>query len=140
MFNWCPNKWFKCAISIKKIIWISGCKSGLGVLLRETRPHLVITHCLAHRLELSFKDGIKSAQPKLYAKWMTLLLGLYYLYRKGPTKKVVLKRCFTSLKQVLPTRVGGTRWLPHTYRAMTYRGLFILLNKNKYLDNYFIIK
>lgn len=47
---------------------MQGCKSGLGVLLRETRPHLVITHCLAHRLELSFKDGIKSAQPKLYAK------------------------------------------------------------------------
>lgn len=52
---------------------------------------------------------------------MTLLLGLYYLYRKSPTQKAAFKRSFTSLnmKQVLPTRVGGTRWLPHTYRAIT---------------------
>ena len=79
-----------------------------------------MTHCLAHRLELGFKDAIKTHSQKLYDRAMTLLIGLYYLYRKSPTQKKALKRCFKSMEQsqILPTRVGGTRWLPHTQRAI----------------------
>lgn len=51
---------------------------------------------------------------------MVLLLGLYYLYRKSPKLKNGLKDSFESLhqKQILPTRVGGTRWVPHLYKAI----------------------
>jgi hypothetical protein len=46
---------------------------------------------------------------------MTLLFGLYYLYKKSPKQKKSPKRSFTALKMnpILPSRVGGTRWLPH---------------------------
>ncbi|XP_053405013.1 E3 SUMO-protein ligase KIAA1586-like [Mercenaria mercenaria] len=92
---------------------MQGHKSGLVALLRKTHPHIVTVHCLAHRLELAFKDTIKKVP--LYEKMMTLLLGLYYLYRKSPKLKMGLKRSFEAhqTKMLLPTRVGGTRWLPH---------------------------
>lgn len=118
------------------LLFFIGCKSGLGALLQETRSHLVVVHCLAHRLELSFKDAIKSCQPSLYTKCMTLLIGLFYLYHKSQTQKKALQRSFASLemKQVLPTRVGGTRWLPHTYRAIT------VLIKGKFMQIYIFFK
>jgi hypothetical protein len=89
-------------------LFLTGNKSGLAALLRRDRPHLVAIHCLAHRLELSFKDVV--AKSKLY-KTITLLLGLYYLYRKSPKMKKSLTTSFESLKinRDLPTRVGGTR-------------------------------
>jgi hypothetical protein len=51
---------------------------------------------------------------------MTLLFGLYYLYKKSPKQKKSPKRSFTALKMnpILPSRVGGTRWLPHVQRAI----------------------
>jgi hypothetical protein len=87
-------------------------------LLKRTRPQLLVIHCLAHRLELSFKDAVKNN--KQYEKVMTLLLGLYYLYKNSPKLKNGLKRTFQifEMNQVLPTRVGGTRWLPHLHKAM----------------------
>lgn len=90
-------------------MFLTGNKSGLATLLRRDRPHLVAIHCLAHRLELSFKDVV--VKSKLYDKTITLLLGLYYLYRKSPKMKKYLTTSFESLKinRVLPTRVGGTR-------------------------------
>lgn len=53
---------------------------------------MLATHCLAHRMELAFK----AASPKLYEKTMTLLIGLYYLYRSSPTQKKALKIKITS--------------------------------------------
>jgi hypothetical protein len=90
-------------------LFLTGNKSGLAALLRRDRPHLVAIHCLAHRLELNFKDVV--AKSKLYDKTITLLLGLYYLYRKSPKMKKSLTTSFESLKinRDLPTRVGGTR-------------------------------
>lgn len=41
--------------------------------MKRENPEIVVTHCLAHRVELSFKDDIKSS--KLYDKTITLLLG-----------------------------------------------------------------
>lgn len=88
-------------------------------MLKKDRPELVVIHCLAHRLELCFKDVVE--KNKLYDTVITLLLGLYYLYRKSPKMKKGLKISFKSLNRnrVLPTRVGGTRWLPHLARAIS---------------------
>ena len=95
-----------------------GVKSGLAALLKSSRPYLVSVHCLAHMLELSFKDSVKKC--KLYDKTMVLMLGLYYLYRKSPKLKNGLKESFSAMqqKQVLPTRVWGTRLVPHLYRTI----------------------
>ncbi|CAG2231771.1 unnamed protein product [Mytilus edulis] len=97
---------------------MQGIRNGVAALMKRENPEIVVTHCLAHRVELSFKDDIKSS--KLYDKTITLLLGLYYLYRRGPKQKKALKRAFSALNmtKILPTRVGGTRWMPHMLRAI----------------------
>ena len=98
----------------------SGKRTGLAARLQENWPHIIVTHCLAHRLELAFRDSLKNTSSSLYDKLMTLLLGLYYLYKKSPKQKKSLKRAFKALKmnQILPSRVGGTLWLPHVERAI----------------------
>ena len=34
-----------------------GSRSGVGVRLADGHPHVLAVHCMAHRLELSFKDA-----------------------------------------------------------------------------------
>ncbi|WAQ94245.1 K1586-like protein, partial [Mya arenaria] len=97
---------------------MQGIKSGLSALLIKTHPNIVIIHYLAHRMELAFKDTV--IKVPLYNRLMTLLLGLYYLYRKSPKLKQGLKRSFEALdiRKVMPTRVRGTRWVPHIKLAI----------------------
>ena len=100
-------------------------------MLKRTHPYLVAIHCLAHRLELSIKDGFK--QNKLYDKAITLLLGLYYHYKKSSKQKKELVRAFESVKQsvIFPTRVSGTRWIPHIMSSLTafFRGYRAITNQ-----------
>ena len=93
----------------------------MAALLKADHSHLIAFHCLAHRLELGFKDAVKKTSQKVYDRAMTLLLGLYYLYRRSPTQKRALKNSYESLNLtvILPTRVGGTRWLPRVQRSIT---------------------
>ncbi|KAK3086151.1 hypothetical protein FSP39_014367 [Pinctada imbricata] len=123
IFNYVMEMFKTNDIDIKKLVGFTadgasnmqGLKTGLAARLLVDTPHLVITHCVAHRLELAFKDAIKASSKSMYDRAMTLLLGLHYLYKKSPKMKKSLKRSFAALnqKQILPTRVGGTRWLPH---------------------------
>jgi len=69
----------------------------LAALLKADHSHLIVFHCLAHRLELGFKDAVKKTSQKVYNRAMTLLLGLYYLYRRSPTQKRALKNSYESL-------------------------------------------
>ena len=62
-----------------------GCKSGLVTRLQEWYPEVVGIHCLAHRLEFSFRDVFKSN--KLYGRLSTLLLGLFYFYKNSQNKE-----------------------------------------------------
>ena len=104
-----------------------GAKSGLSALLRQNiGPEIINVHCLAHRLELSFRDIVKSS--KQYDKLMTLLVGLHYFYIKQYKNKAGLLKAIAALEidGILPPKVTGTRWLPHLYRGLqalvrTYR-------------------
>ena len=58
-----------------------GIRNGVGTRLKEICPDITLIHCLAHRLELCFKDAIKKSQ--YYDKAQTLLIGLYYFIRKS---------------------------------------------------------
>ncbi|KAK3083616.1 hypothetical protein FSP39_000304 [Pinctada imbricata] len=128
IFNYVMEMFKTNDIDIKKLVGFTadgasnmqGLKTGLAARLLVDTPHLVITHCVAHRLELAFKDAIKASSKSMYDRAMTLLLGLHYLYKKSPKMKKSLKRSFAALnqKQILPTRVGGTRWLPHVSKAL----------------------
>ena len=50
---------------------MTGDKTGLVTQLKEVKPHLVVTCCLAHRTELAYKDVMKES--KMYAKVLTLV-------------------------------------------------------------------
>lgn len=69
---------------------------------------------------------------------MTLLMGLYYFYKKTPKQRKQLERTFIFLNEsrLFPTRVGGTRWVPHTLHAIniifkSYRPILTQLDEHK---------
>ncbi|XP_069130425.1 zinc finger protein 862-like isoform X2 [Argopecten irradians] len=82
------------------------------------RPFLKGIHCSAHRLELAYKDAIKTVP--LHQKVELLLLNLYLFYKYSPLNRSNLRATFASMETPprIPTRMGGTRWLPHTKRAL----------------------
>ncbi|XP_070547018.1 zinc finger protein 862-like [Ptychodera flava] len=84
----------------------------------DNRPFLLGVHCSAHRLELAYKDACKEVP--LYKKVDALMTNLYYFYRNSSLNRSNLIASFDALgkKPLMPTRVSGTRWLPHTQRAV----------------------
>lgn len=91
-----------------------GSKTGAVQRIREAcaGPWLVALHCSGHKLELSFKDTTKK-KINLFDKISCFLLAIYYFYRNSNLNRALLKDSFKILNQsvVLPTRVGGTRWI-----------------------------
>lgn len=78
---------------------MTGIKGGFTALLKKDIPDLVAIHCLTHRHELSIKDDMKAVQKKLYDRAMTLLIGLYYLYKESPKPRRQLEKTFHMLKK-----------------------------------------
>ncbi|XP_053405008.1 zinc finger protein 862-like [Mercenaria mercenaria] len=101
-----------------------GQKSGVVQRIREytDRPFIYAIHCSAHRLELAYRDGLKALQTTTPQKCDALLLNLYLFYKYSPLNRANLQAAFASLgmKMKVPTRVGGTRWLAHTKRAIDH--------------------
>ena len=79
---------------------------------------MIAVHCSGHRLELAYKEAIKKFP--LADKVMTLLSGIYYMYRNSALNQTNLKHAYTclGLKILLPSRAGGTRWIGHILRAL----------------------
>ena len=99
----------------------TGQKAGVIAILRsEISPVIVMVKCLAHRIELAYKDGMKPS--KIYSKVTTLLSGVYAFYHKSGKQRTNLEAaydaCFTSGTCVFPIRIGGTRWVTHTLLAI----------------------
>lgn len=105
-----------------------GQRAGVGALIRQDQPELLTLHCMAHRLELAFKDATRHLP--LHDKAVNvLMMGIYYFYSKSALNRSMLRRTHTAMSQttsafnsnqlLLPTRVGGTRWVSHLERATT---------------------
>ena len=62
-----------------------GADNGVLRLLTDGRPDIITIHCLAHRLELAFKDAVKNI--KLYNDLSSLLITIFKLYRRSPLNK-----------------------------------------------------
>lgn len=90
-----------------------GKRGGVSAFLTQLQPSCISVHCFAHRLELVKEN-------KLYDSCIVLLMGLYYFYDNSPKQQQNLKRSFQSLNQspVMPTHVGGTRWVGHMILAV----------------------
>jgi len=95
-----------------------GKNGGVSAYLTQLQPSLITVRCFAHRLELAYKDAVKGS--RLYDSCTVLLMGLYYFYHNSPKQRQNLKRSFQSLNQtsVMPTRVGGTRWVGHMVHSI----------------------
>ena len=80
---------------------------------------LIIIMIYPYRLELAYKDTLR--KKPIFDEVNNLLKGLYIFYNKRPLMRSMLKRSFKAEGKtiLLPTRVGGTRWLPQTKRALT---------------------
>ena len=90
-----------------------GKNNGVIALLRHIQSAVQGVHCAAHRMELAYKDVMRK-QP-LHLKIEGPMTGLYLFYKKSPLNRSMLLRTYNTLNLplLLPTRVGGTRWIPH---------------------------
>ena len=94
-----------------------GLHRGLGVLLREQSPWLLIVHCFNHRFELAIKDSFQRA---FFNEIETFLVKLFYLYKKSSKRLRELWEFSEIYEKSIPkpAKVGGTRWIAHKFRAM----------------------
>ena len=92
--------------------------AGVITFFHSLYAAILLVHCLSHRLELSFKQAVKGV--KLYEKINSLLSELFKFYHTSPLQTENLKTSFNSLEipVALPHRVGGTRWVSHTFGAL----------------------
>ena len=97
---------------------MTGCKSGVSTRLKGEQPLLFTLHCMAHRLELGFK-GIIGAN-SFMSTFTELLFAIYNFYHSSALNRENLKSSCAAagVKFLAPSRVGGTRWLPHTMLAL----------------------
>ena len=106
---------------------MTGIRTGVGALLKRDQSCLITVHCLAHRLDLSLKDGAKGI--KLYEKAVsTLAMGLYFFYHNSALNRAILCRSHDAAvasdaecdeRLLMSTRAGGTRWIGHTLVAVS---------------------
>ncbi|CAM1313436.1 Uncharacterised protein r2_g2398 [Pycnogonum litorale] len=95
-----------------------GRQSGIAARLKTKQPLITSVHCMAHRLELSFKDVI--CEDSRLQNVITLLENLCKFYHKSSLNRSMFKELRTrhGITGGIPTRLGGTRWIPHTFTAL----------------------
>jgi hypothetical protein len=109
-------------LSCDRASMMTGCRNSVSYLIKSDQESLVTIHCAAHRLELSLKDSAKEV--KLFDDANSLLLNIYLFYRNSALNRSMLKRCYDAETDedkgpfLIPTRVGGTRWVGHTDTAL----------------------
>ena len=101
---------------------------GLKGHLERDMPWIIVSWCLAHRLELAIKDALKTT---FFATVDEFLLQIYYVYEKSPKKCAELKEIVEELKQCFedcelphkggarPLRACGTRFVAHKVAALS---------------------
>lgn len=95
-----------------------GQNNGVAKLLKEIQPCVQSVHCLVHRLEMAYKEALKSTH--LYTVLVDLLRNMYYFYQNSPLNESNLKLAYKDLKlrPAIPSRIGGSRWLLRLQTAL----------------------
>jgi hypothetical protein len=95
-----------------------GSRGGIATLIKRQCWHLVIVHCIAHRLELAANSAIK--HHIIMKEIQDLLHFLYKHYQYSPKALHELRMIGEALEEKIlkPTNLSGTRWLPHIYKAL----------------------
>lgn len=98
---------------------MTGCKNGVTAKLKEKDPSqsIIGVHCMAHRLELAFKDTLEGPASTL----VDLFLNIYLFYHGSALNRATLLETYEALQErkLVPTRVGGTRWVGHLRQCIS---------------------
>lgn len=94
-----------------------GRKNSVKTRFLEERPYIVVTHCVAHRLELGVLSAIKDNDMLTTVK--DILLKVHKHYHYSPKALRELKTIAEAMEErcIKPKRLQGTRWLPHIMKA-----------------------
>uniref|UniRef100_A0A3P8SQN1 DUF4371 domain-containing protein n=1 Tax=Amphiprion percula TaxID=161767 RepID=A0A3P8SQN1_AMPPE len=96
-----------------------GVKSGVGKLLKDDFPSIVLWHCLNHRLELAVDQALdKTGGTKDFHAFLD---SLYALYSQSPKNTRELSECAHNLHITL-RRIGKVftvRWVASSWRAVS---------------------
>ena len=73
------------------------------------------------RLELSVSHGLKKKHGSVFSKIISVLQLLYNHYHRSPKAIRDLQRLAEAMKvkMMKPSKMNGTRWMPHLSRALT---------------------
>lgn len=95
-----------------------GNRSGVAKQIKDEVPHLIITHCVAHRLELAANNAIK--HHKIMREIQDILQHMYKHYHYSPKALRELRKLAEALEEKIlkPTNLSGTRWLPFIESAL----------------------
>jgi len=95
-----------------------GVHNGVAAKLKQMCPSIVPIWCVAHRLELSALDSIKSVP--LLAELKETLNGVYkhYSHSAKASRELHALGKVMGINVVKPGNIDGTRWLPHMSRAL----------------------
>jgi hypothetical protein len=95
-----------------------GKDNGVIAKLKELQPVVQAVHCSAHRIELAYKDALRKIP--IHGQVEGIMSGIFCFYKKSPLNRQMLLQSYCALNQspVVPTRVGGTRWITHTRIAL----------------------
>ena len=95
-----------------------GKNSGVGTVLKQKYPQLVLWHCLAHRLELAVSDAMDDVSNTYQFK--SFIDKLHSVYSKSPKLLRQLEDIAKSLGDVILSmgRMLTTRWVASSYRVV----------------------
>ncbi|XP_013383761.1 zinc finger protein 862-like [Lingula anatina] len=94
-----------------------GANNSVRTRLQNGRPYVVNTHCVAHRLELGALQAIKNNPMLQTLEEMFKLLHKHYHYSPKALRELGQIADMMEERIIKPTRLQGTRWLPHIMQA-----------------------
>jgi hypothetical protein len=97
---------------------MTGVKNGVGSLLLEMFPELIIWHCANHRLELAVHDAVNEVGGTNSFK--IFIDSLYALYNQSPKLQQELSECASNLELEIKkiAKVLDTRWCASSLRSV----------------------
>ena len=95
-----------------------GKKKGVGALLRNEKEHVIVLHCVAHRLELGILDVAKNHKMLKYISDTMFLLYKHYHYSPKALRELHAIAEAMDVTCLKPVRSSGTRWTPHMCKAL----------------------
>ncbi|XP_060761422.1 E3 SUMO-protein ligase KIAA1586-like [Neoarius graeffei] len=95
-----------------------GVKSGVGKLIQDDFPDIILWHCLNHRLELAVDQALDATEGT--KDFQAFLDALYALYSQSPKNMRELSECAHNLHITLRRigRVFNVRWVASSCRAV----------------------